>query len=450
MNKISLVYLTLFIGKTFAYTCNTCILGQYVSGCNESSMGTCTPCDACSGGYGRTNCTADSSGTCVPGSNSFVLIADFTNAIVRKLDLATLEVSTVGTRVNLSPDENRISDIAISCDGTYIVYSTYTAHVIGKMDLTTGVHSVIAGTIDTFGYVDGVGSAVKFDDLNQISMSRDCNSVYVPDFVNRAVRQVNINNGSTKTIAGNLFGSEWNDGPSLTKILNTPLGVATSPDGSYILIVDKYKIKKITLSLPMMTYHLAGDPNTADGTYGYADGAGTAALFLGPSFIDISPDGLFATVSDYKRIRKLDLVTNEVTTLVTHTYLDGVALFNSGTQAILTSAMRNKIYVLSIESGTLDQIGGNNPANTYADLGLIDGIGTNTMFNYPKGVKLWKCDAPQTSYAVCPSCTPGMYISPLDGSCVQCQLCNITGFYKRGCGGSSPGTCVQCTNIHFV
>lgn len=445
MRKISLILLSLLIRQADSYTCNSCVLGQYVSGCDANSMGTCSPCDACSAGYGRTNCMAESSGTCVLGSNSVVLIAEFNNAIVRKLDLATLEVSTVGTRVNLSPDDNRISDIEISCDGTYIVYAMYRARVIGKMDLTTGVHSLIAGTIDTFGYVDGVGSAVKFDILNQISMSRDCNSVYVPDGINHAVRRVNINNGSTTTIAGNRFGSEWDDGPSLTKILSSPSGVATSPDGSYILIIDSYKIKKITLSLPMMTYHLAGGSSSLAGTYGYADGVGTAALFYGPSFIDISPDGLFAIVSDYKYIRKLNLVTNEVTTLVTYTYLDGVALFNSGSQAIVTSAMRNRVYVLSIASGTLDLIGGT-PDGSYGTSGLIDGIGTNSMFNSPKGAKLWKCDAPQTSYAVCPSCAAEMYISSLNGSCVSCQPCTANGYYKTGCRGSSPGTCVKCTN----
>jgi len=107
------------------------------------------------------------------------------------------------------------------------------------------------------------------------------------------------------TLAGTVsLGSTDATGTSAS--FNEPYGVAISPDGAYALVADyqNHKIRKIVVSTAVVST-LAGTSSS-----GSNDATGTSASFWYPFGVAISPDGAYALVADYHRIRRIVLGTH--------------------------------------------------------------------------------------------------------------------------------------------
>lgn len=116
------------------------------------------------------------------------------------------------------------------------------------------------------------------------------------------------------TLAGVAGVSGSTDGVGTNSEFFEPVGIAISPDGMYALVSDfgNHLIRRIVISTASVTT-LAGMVEAS----GYLDGLAVTSQFSDPFGISISPSGTYALVADRGNllIRKINISASFVTTL---------------------------------------------------------------------------------------------------------------------------------------
>src|SRR3989339_146154 len=141
--------------------------------------------------------------------------------------------------------------------------------------------SLFAGAAGVTGTVDGIGAAARFNLPS--SIASDGARLYVADWQNHRIRQIEISTGEVTLLAGGLYSGV--DGTGATAGLKYPTGVAT--DGDYVYVADygNHTIRQIEITTGIVTT-LAG----LAGTLGSTDGIGSAARFKNP--YGVTTDGI--------------------------------------------------------------------------------------------------------------------------------------------------------------
>jgi DNA-binding beta-propeller fold protein YncE len=347
-------------------------------------------------------------GVAVSPDGLFILVADYANRLIRKVDLFTAAVSYVAG----STSSSRVSDgpgiyatfhspfgIALSPDGAIALITEIGANVVRKIALLTSQVTTIAGLAGSSGSADGVGTNSRFDSPSFVAISPDGVYALIPEWNNHVIRRVEISTGAVTTLVGSKGVSGSADGFGDAARFNKPVGIAVSPDGFYALVTDNnnFVVRKIVISIKSVTT-LSGAMNAR----GYADGRGTASRFNYGNQVAISPDGWYAIVTDAngQTIRFVTIDTGDVNTLA------GVAGVN----------------------------------------GMADGVGLGAQFYNPEGAAVKAASCSTGLFQVpCGSCPSGSYRAGCTwnspGICSTCDTCPA-GQYRSGCGGTSPGTCL--------
>lgn len=134
------------------------------------------------------------------------------------------------------------------------------------------------------GYLDGVGTAVRFTFPRALALGSD-GLLYVADTNNHRIRRVHPN-GSVSTIAGSAAG--FQDGPGATARFQFPHGIAADAAGRlYVSDTFNHAVRRIRPTEP-------GSPvDTLAGTGGQGTGDGNAATatFFEPAGMALAPDG---------------------------------------------------------------------------------------------------------------------------------------------------------------
>jgi gliding motility-associated-like protein len=137
-------------------------------------------------------------------------------------------------------------------------------------------------------------------------------NVYVSEWGNGRVKKVSVTpNEITAGPPGSGVG--YLDGPAATALFQNPNGLATDSKGNiYVADEANNRIRKISGSVPHVVTTLAGN-----GTTTLQDGYGINASFKEPNGLAIDPSDNFIYVADrgHSVIRKIDLQTDEVTTV---------------------------------------------------------------------------------------------------------------------------------------
>lgn len=266
--------------------------------------------------------------------------------------------------------------VAVDSSGNIYVADNYN-HRIRKIT-PNGLVSTLAGS--TAGYVDGTGTAAKFDMPSGVAVDGRGN-VYVADTGNRRIRKITPD-GEVSTLAGSTEG--YADGIGMAAQFSTPSDVAVDGSGN-VYVADQYnhRIRKITPDGAVST--LAGS------TFGYADGEGTAAKFLSPQGVAVDGSGnVYVADLNNHRIRK---ITPEgvVSTVAgsTYGYADG-----PGTEAYFYHPRdvgvddSGNIYVADLNNHSIRKITPDGVVTTLAGstAGYADGPGTEAKFITPSGV----------------------------------------------------------------
>jgi len=221
-------------------------------------------------------------------SSGIVYVSDTSNNTIRRIT-SDGTVTTVAGAVTFSL--NSPWDIDIDTAGNLYV-ADRGENTIKKLTKSGGsyVGSILAGTSGTVGFINGTGSAARFNAPTGLAVDSS-GIIYVLDTNNNAIRQ--IASGVVSTIASGTSAS-----------FSFPWDIDVDDAGNlYVTDRGNNVIKKFTKS--GSTYAMSTIAGTA-GTVGFVDGAGSAARFNAPTGIAVDAAGkIYVTETGNNRIRML-------------------------------------------------------------------------------------------------------------------------------------------------
>ena len=184
----------------------------------------------------------------------------------------------------------------ITNDGTNLYVAEYNNHMIRKIVISTGVVTTLAGST-TSGAANGTGTAASFN--NPVGITTDGTSLYIGDFSNHMIREIKISTGAVNTLAGQINSGDAN-GTGTDASFDNPGGLTNDGTNLYLADYTNNMIRKIDIATQEVTT-LAGSS-----TSGSANGTGTAASFNGPVGMTTDGTSLFVVDSGNHSIRKID------------------------------------------------------------------------------------------------------------------------------------------------
>jgi DNA-binding beta-propeller fold protein YncE len=242
-------------------------------------------------------------------------VADRENHAIRKIDLASRQVTTVAgtgrpghSRTARGPGRSIALgspwDLAAVQGTLYIAMAG--PHQLWALDLRSGEIRPHAGS----GREELTDGPLDQAELAQPSgLSTDGTRLYFADSETSAIRAADLDPaGQVRTIVGTgLFDFGDTDGEGDAARLQHPLGVAVHAGKLYVADTYNHKIKVIEPG-PRKVTTLLGD-----GTPGHADGA--AARFFEPGGLSVAGDRLYVADTNNHAVRVADLATGRVSTL---------------------------------------------------------------------------------------------------------------------------------------
>ncbi len=256
-------------------------------------------------------------GLALSADGSFALVADTNNHTIRRIDLASATVSTIAGSPGVSGSSDGAGasarfnfpyDVAISSDGSFAVVADTSNHTIRRIDLATNQVTTLAGLAGQTGATNGAGSIARFYSPQGITLSSDGSFALVADTINATVRRVTISTGYVITLAGRARDYGSVDGTGNTARFSSPQGVTLTANDQIAYVADttNHSIRRIDVPTRRVTTS-AG----SSGNFGSADGTGPDARFQRPRDVDVSADGTLAIVvdSDNDTIRSMSFAT---------------------------------------------------------------------------------------------------------------------------------------------
>jgi sugar lactone lactonase YvrE len=242
----------------------------------------------------------------------------------------------------------------LALDARGVLYIADTGNGSIRQLLPAGGTATLAGN-GTGGYQDGLGPAAQF--LSPIGLTLGAQkTVYVCDASNYRIRQVDSVGGVT-TLAGSGVAGVV-DGPAPAARFREVHGITRDAAGNlYIADRSVHRIRRLTPGGIVSTVAGTGVP-------GYTDGAAATAQFNGP--VGLAYDGrngIYISEREGHRLRRLDLGSGTVSTVAgtgTAGYADGAgtaALFNRP-QGLYWAATEQALYVADASNHRIRKITG--------------------------------------------------------------------------------------------
>ncbi|MFD8912001.1 thioredoxin-like domain-containing protein [Streptomyces sp. NPDC059575] len=175
-----------------------------------------------------------------------VVVADTVNHALRRLDLATGEVTTLagtgkqwmqGNPTSGPARETALSspwDVAVFGGKVWIAMAG--VHQLWTYDPQAGTVEVAAGTTNE-GLVDGPGTEAWFAQPSGLAATED--RLWLADSENSALRWVDLDGHIHTAVGTGLFDFGHRDGAAEQALFQHPLGVTALPDGS-VAVADTY------------------------------------------------------------------------------------------------------------------------------------------------------------------------------------------------------------------
>lgn len=305
-------------------------------------------------------------------------VADTFNHIIRKIDIATGGVTTLAGTPGVSGTSdsaespalfNSPADVIVDETGENLYIIETENHVVRWMNLPTGEIRRIAGYPGSPGSSDGSGNDARFRSPRRGIRLGD--KLYITDTGNHAIRKIEvvyqdgIPTGIVTTLAGEIGTAGWTDtgeGTSGVARFNTPGDITT--DGTFLYIADtgNHAIRRVDPLTGVVTT-IAG----VRGSSGLVDSKDGTPLFNSPEGIIRVNGVLYVSDTGNHLLRKLDLMTGEVS-------------FLAGDM----SCVEEKEMVSGVETIKLKCNGQPAGVSAYGD--STDGTGKTTSFNGPTGL----------------------------------------------------------------
>ncbi len=202
---------------------------------------------------------------------------------------------------------------ALSADGSTLYVADTFNSVLRRVDLATGQVTTVAGRPFVQATADGVGSAARFATPRAVAMAPDGASLYVAD--GPTIRRVGLADYAVTTVAGTPGQAGYADGVGAGVRLGFLLhDFAFSEDGATLYVADRSnRVLRAFSPATGEVRTLAGTPYA--GAAQHADGVGAAARFSGLGALARVGGALFAADTFNHVVRRVDLATLGVTTV---------------------------------------------------------------------------------------------------------------------------------------
>jgi DNA-binding beta-propeller fold protein YncE len=297
-------------------------------------------------------------GLVLDGTQENLYIADTANHAIRKYNFASQQLSTVaGVGGMLGFRDTRLEDggmrvallntpreMAMDPDGGSLWFTDTGNDVIRRLDLATfevtthfGVPGVPGGTDSDAGPAL-FGNQGLFNLWPGAILFSDAGTMFVSDGANMTIRAINMGSGEVTTLAGTVDTPGYQDGTGTNTLFNKPMGLAFDLTGGLIIAeANNIVLRRLDLTTLAVTT-LAGKAPPAPNLYceivspmqprecGWVDAPkGLDARFRFP--FGVAPDGqggLYVVDSHNDVIRFYDMRTTAVSTVagVQHTILE--------------------------------------------------------------------------------------------------------------------------------
>jgi sugar lactone lactonase YvrE len=298
-------------------------------------------------------------GLVLDASGENLYIADTNNHAIRRLELATMLVTTVagggssgesdtmpGVPARLHTPRNLVLDPS----GAAIYFTDTGNFTVRRLDLATSAVTTVFGTPGIWGSDNGVGAQARFGKDGLFTpwpgaMAIDARDpsgpqLYLADSANQTIRVLDLTTRNVSTLAGVVGVMGAVDGPATSATFNKPTGLALDGAGGlFVAEANNLVIRKVDLAARQVSTVAGKAPANPKhfcenispelpAECGHADAAiGTDARFR--FLYGVSPDGaggFFAADSHNNLIRHFDMSTTAVTTVagVQATLLDDI------------------------------------------------------------------------------------------------------------------------------
>ncbi|OJJ19189.1 hypothetical protein BKI52_20470 [marine bacterium AO1-C] len=334
-------------------------------------------------------------------ANDNIYIADYDNAVVRKIDATTGNISTIAgggsqTTEGVQALQAQLVVYRLGIDNNGNLYVTDDSdYYIKKID-NAGVVTTFSGNgnSDLFrGYWGDVGPATSalFNSPGTVITDASGN-VYISDGTNHRVRKIDATTGNISTIAGTgVKGFSGDGGPATAAQINFPSGLVFDTNGNlYIVDLNNHRVRKVDAT--------TGNISTVVGTgvagFSGDGGLATAAQLNFPRSIAIDGTGnLYIVDRSNHRIRKVDAGTGNISTVAgtgaagfsgdggvaTSAQLNfpwGVALDASG-NIYIADWLNERVRKVDVGTGNISTVVGNGVSNNTGDGGLATAASVN-------------------------------------------------------------------------
>lgn len=245
-------------------------------------------------------------------------IADRINRRVRKVDGATRVITTVAG--NGAPDfvgDNGPATQAALAEPTDVDVDSrgnlYIAdlHRIRRVDASSQIISTVVGKVDYGNSGDGGPPGAAFL-TNAASVSLDASgNLWIADTGNQRIRRVDVAANVIDTWAGTgQEGFAGDNGAARDALLRTPVGVIADAAGNTFFVDrDNSRVRRIDAVTNVITTRVGTGP---PGSFGDGGPATVAALNF-PYGIGVSGNKLYIVEEASNRVRKVDLTTGVIT-----------------------------------------------------------------------------------------------------------------------------------------
>jgi DNA-binding beta-propeller fold protein YncE len=188
---------------------------------------------------------------------TYALIADARNFRVRRVDIASKTVTTVagstsgfadGTGTNARFEE--MFQLAIDPTGAYALICDISNHRVRRLTIASRQVSTLAGS-GTAGSQNGVGANAAFNAPRGVSIDPTGAYALIADTSNHRIRRIVIATAQVTTLAGTGAVSAVN-GAGAQATFNSPHTISIDVSGTIALVADysNHRVRRIALSSP--------------------------------------------------------------------------------------------------------------------------------------------------------------------------------------------------------